>query len=269
MKIKFIDSVGNELDFNDPNIFQVGKTYYPKIGLWKVKFNSNKIDKFGVSGSFETGDLTIESDSIPVNMYFIAKNDIEFRRCYNHVANFFKPQNRPFYIVDTDNAIRAKIRLEELSPKYKGEGNEHRAADATLTFSLLDALWETTELVSQTNSIVAPDYTFTIDTKDRNSIPIYDCLPIFTVTSTGFNPNLTLTNLTNSISINLSDANFTTDSVLKIDSNTGLIMLGNNLKSSIKTGGYFLKLEDGVNQIRVQCLNDVSIKTEYRRRFIS
>ena len=269
MKIKFIDSVGNELDFNDPNIFQAGKTYYSKIGLWKVKFNSNKIDKFGVSGSFETGDLTIESDSIPVNMYFIAKNDIEFRRCYNHVANFFKPQNRPFYIVDTDNAIRAKIRLEELSPKYKGEGNEHRAADATLTFSLLDALWETTELVSQTNSIVAPDYTFTIDTKDRNSIPIYDCLPIFTVTSTGFNPNLTLTNLTNSISINLSDANFTTDSVLKIDSNTGLIMLGNNLKSSIKTGGYFLKLEDGVNQIRVQCLNDVSIKTEYRRRFIS
>lgn len=267
MKIKFIDSIGNELDFNNPLIFN--KSFYPKIQLWKTKFNSAKIDKFGVSGSFETGDLTIESDSIPVNMYFIAQSDTEFRRCYNYVANFFKPQNRPFYIVDTDNSIRAKIRIEELSPKYKGEGQEHRLADATLTFSLLDALWETTQLVSQTNSIVAPDYTFTINTKDINAIPIYDCLPIFTITSTGFNPNLTLTNLTNEISINLSDANFTTGSILKIDSNTGLIMLGSNLKSSIKTGGYFIKLEDGVNQIRVQCLNDVTIKTEYRRRFIA
>lgn len=191
MKIKFIDSIGNELDFNNPLIFN--KSFYPKIQLWKTKFNSAKIDKFGVSGSFETGDLTIESDSIPVNMYFIAQSDTEFRRCYNFVANFFKPNNRPFYIVDTDNSIRAKIRIEELSPKYKGEGQEHRLADATLTFSLLDALWETTQLVSQTNSIVAPDYTFTINTKDINAIPIYYCLPIFTITSTGFNPNLTLT----------------------------------------------------------------------------
>jgi hypothetical protein len=267
MKIKFIDSVGNELDFNDPLIFN--KAFYPKIELWGVSFNSEKIDKFGVSGSFDTGDLTIKSDSINVSMYFIAQSDTEFRRCYNTVGNFFKPQNRPFYIVDTDNALRAKIRIESLNPKYSDVGSEHRMADATLKFSLLDALWETSYETTQTNSLVAPDATFTINTKDVNVIPVYDCLPVFTITSSGFNPSVAITNLDTDVSIQLADSNFTTGSVMTVDSNTGLISLGSNLKSSIKTGGYFLKLIDGVNNIRVQCLNNLSIVTSYRRRYIA
>jgi hypothetical protein len=267
MKIKFADSLGNELDFDNPLIFN--KAYYPKNTLWKVKFNSDKIDKFGVSGSFETGDLTIQSDVIAINLYFTATNDLEFRRAYNYVANFFKPQNRPFYIVDTDNDIRCKVRIESIDPKYKSEGSEHRLADASINFSMLDALWESNTAITQTNSITAPDFTFEIDTRDPYFIPLYDCLPVFTITSTDFNPNISITNLTNDITISLSDANIGASSVLVVDSNTGLITLGSNIKSSIKNGGYFLKLEDGINEIRVQCLNDLTIQTSYRRRYIS
>lgn len=267
MKIKIIDSIGNELDFSNPRIFS--KTFYPKLELWSLDFNSEKIDKFGTSGSFETGDLTIKSDSIPLKLEFVATNDTEFRRCYSWVGNFFKPQNRPFYLVDTDNNLRTKIRIESLKPKYKAQGLEHRIAEATLTMSLLDSLWENNTQVVQENYIIAPDYTFDIDTKDPLLIPIYDCIPIFTITSLGFNPNITITNGANDISLNLSDANINTNSVLKVDSNTGLIMLGSNIKSSIKTGGYFIKLEEGINPIRIQCLNDLQIKIEYRRRYIS
>lgn len=267
MKFKIIDSVGNELDFSNPRIFS--KTFYPKIDLWSLEFNSEKIEKFGTSGSFETGDLTIKSDSIPLKLEFIATSDLEFRRCYSWVGNFFKHQNRPFYLVDTDNDLRAKIQIQSLKPKYKAQGLEHRIAEATLTMSLLDALWENNSLVSQENYIIAPDFTFNVDTKDPYLVPVYDCIPIITITSLGFNPNITITNRLNDISLNLSDANITTNSVLKIDANTGLIMLGSNIKSSIKTGGYFIKLEDGVNPIRIQCLNDLQIKFEYRRRYIS
>jgi hypothetical protein len=267
MKIKFVDSKKNELDFNNPLIFN--KTFYPKIDLWKLKFNSSQIDKFGVSGSFETGDLTIESDSIGINMYFIAQSDLEFRRCYNFVGNFFKPENRPFYIVDTDNGLRAKIRVQELSPKYKSEGQEHRHADANLKFSLIDSLWETLQVYTVSKTIIAPETTFTIDTRDVNNILIYDCLPIMTLTSLGFNPVVSITNLTNSISINLSESNFNTNSVLSVDTNTGIILFGNNIKSSIKTSGYFVKLEDGENIIKVQCQANLELKIDYRKRFLA
>lgn len=266
MKIKIVDSKNNELDFDDPRIFN--KVYYPKIKLWTLEFNSEKIDKFGVSGSFETGDLTIKSDSIPIDLEFVATNDTEFRRCYAWVGNFFKPQNRPFYIVDTDNNIRTKIRVQSLKPKYKGDGLEHRLADAALTVSLLDGLWENNYITSQENTIIAPDATFEIDTTDPYLLPIKDCIPIFTITSQGFNPNIVMTNKTNNISINLSDANINNGTILKVDSNAGLIMLGSSIKSSVKNAGYFLTLEEGINQIRVQSLNNLIIKTEYRRRYV-
>lgn len=267
MKLKIIDSVGNELDFYNPRIFS--KVFYPKIELWTLSFNSEKIDKFGVSGSFETGDLTIKSDSININFDFIAKNDLEFRRCYTFVGNFFKSDNRPYYLVDTDNNLRAKIRVEKLVPKYVGEGLEHRVAKAVLTVSLLESVWESNTSIIQTNIITPPSSTFIIDTRDPYHIALYDCYPVFTITSGGFNPNISLTNLNNNITINLSDSSITNGSVLVIDSNTGLIKIGDTIKSSIKTGGYFIKLVDAINYIKVQSLNNLTIKTEYRRRYIA
>lgn len=266
MKIKFMDSAGNVLDLST---LSATEKYKPKRNEIGIKFNSDSIEKFGISGSFETGDGTIKSRSFSVSCYVFGRNDMEYRSRIMLINQFFRSKLRPFYIYDDDNLIRAKTRLEGIDQKFKSVGLENIFADVELKLEMLDALWEDSSETSEQFYSVAPNTTFTVSVSDPNGLDVYDAFPVFEIVSAGFNPNIVLTNLANNGTIRLSDSNIGAGVKLTVSSVDGSVKLGENLKPSVKTGGYFLRLENGDNIIKFQSLTAADIKVTYRKRFLS
>lgn len=266
MKIKFMDSAGNVLDLS---ALSATEKYKPKRNEIGIKFNSDSIEKFGISGAFETGDGTIKSRSFSVSCYVFGKTDIEYRKRITLLNQFFRSKLRPFYIYDDDNLIRAKIRLEGIEQKFKSVGLENIFADLELKLEMLDSLWEDSSETSEQFYSVAPNSNFTVNVSDANGLIVFDAFPVFEIVSSGFNPNIVLTNLANNGTIRLADSNIGAGVKLTVSSIDGTVKIGSNLKPAVKTGGYYLKLENGDNIIKFQSLTAADIKVTYRKRFLN
>lgn len=266
MKIKFVDNVGNILDLSG---LSASDKYKPKRDEISLKYNSDSLEKFGISGAFETGDGTIKSRSFAVSCYIFGRTDLEYRKRITQVNQFFKAENRPFWIYDEDTQLRAKIRLEGIEQKFKSVGLENIYADAVIKCEMLDSLWEDISETSEQFYSVIADGTFTVIVADPNSLEVADCFPVIEIVSAGFNPNIVLTNQANNGTIRLSDSNIGSGVKLTVSSVDGTVKIGNNLKPSIKTGGYFLKLKNGSNIIKYQALSAADIKITYRKRYLN
>lgn len=268
MKIRFTDSAPtpNELDLS---ALSASEKYKPKRNEIGIKFNSDSIEKFGTSGAFETGDGTIKSRSFSVSCYIFGRNDLEYRKRLTALNQFFRAKFRPFYIYDDDNLIRAKIRLEGIDQKFKSAGLENIFADLELKLEMLDSLWEDSSETEEQFYTVAPNTTFTVNVSDPNNLDVVDAFPVFEIVSAGFNPNIVLTNLANNGTIRLSDSNIGAGVKLTVSSIDGTVKIGSNLKPAVKTGGYFLRLENGDNIIKFQSLTAADIKVTYRKRFLN
>lgn len=269
MKIRFTDSASpaNELDLSALSI--AGEKYKPKRNEISIKFNSDSIEKFGTSGAFETGDGTIKSRSFSVNCYVFGRNDAEYRKRITTLNQFFRAKNRPFYIYDDDNSIRAKIRLKSIEQKFKSEGLENIFAEVEIKPEMLDSLWEDSEETTEQFYSVTPNGTFTVNVSDASGLDVVDAVPVFEIVSAGFNPNIVQTNLANNGTIRLADSNIGAGVKLTVSSIDGTVKIGSNLKPAVKTGGYFLRLENGDNIIKFQSLSSADIKVTYRKRFLN
>jgi len=272
MKFRFIDSAVT------PNVLDISAlsattNYNPRIDSYDLKLNNETLEKFGKSGSFAVGDNTFKESKFTVSFYIIAKNDIEYRTRVLQIMNFFKPKNNPFFFeIEYDDLaatkLRTQVQISDFKHSYKSEGTEHRFADLKIELTILDPFWEDSEYTDLLFEDVLPNTTFTIPVSDATLLECYEAFPIFIITSLGFNPNLVLTNQTNNYSIQLTDSNFSTGSIMRVDSETGELRIGTNIKPNIKTGGYFLKLESGDNIILVQSQNSVTINVKFRKRFL-
>lgn len=269
MKIRFTDSapVPNELDLSALSVS--GEKYKPKRNEISIKYNSDALDKFGISGSYETGDGTVKSRSFDVSCYVIGRNDLEYRQRITRINQFFKAKFRPFYVYDDDNLLRSKILLGSIEQKFKSQGLENIFCELSLKCEMLDSLWEdSSETVEQFYNVSA-NSTFTVTVADANGLEVMDAFPVIEIVSKGFNPNIVLTNQANNGTIRLSDSNIANGVKLTVSSLDGTVKIGTNLKPAIKTGGYFLKLENGDNIIKIQSLSAADIKVTYRKRYLN
>lgn len=265
MRFKFIDSFNNELDIST---LSEQARYKPRIESYNQKLNNDTLAKFGRAGSFAVGDNTFKETDFSVNFYILANTDTIYREKVLTLLNFFKAKNAPFFFqIEYDDLVtlRMSIQITEFNHKYRAEGLEHRFADLSIKVKMLDPFLEDVDYTEVTFTSVNPSDVITVTIADTFC---YEAYPIFIITSNGFNPNISLSSETNLISISLSDSNFDNLKVMTVNSETGEIKLGDNIKPNIKTGGYFLKLEQGANDILFQGTNSVDIIVRYKRRYL-
>ncbi len=271
MKFKFIDSAAT------PNVLDISAlsattNYNPRIDSYDLKLNNETLEKFGKSGSFAVGDNTFKESKFTVSFYIVAKTDMDYRAKVLQIMNYFKPKNNPFYFqIEYDDlaltTLQTQVQISDFKHSYK-EGNEHRFADLKIELTILDPFWEDAAYTDLPFLNVLPNTSFTIPVADLTLLECYEAFPIITITSLGFNPNIVLTNQTNNYSIQLTDSNFSSGGIMQINSETGEIRIGTNIKPNIKTGGYFLKLENGDNSILYQAQNAADINVKFRKRFL-
>ncbi|MBK8396157.1 MAG: phage tail family protein [Leptospiraceae bacterium] len=268
MKFKFVDSATtpNELDIS--TLSAAGEKYYPKIESYNPKLNNDTLEKFGKSGSFAIGDNTFKENDFKLNMYILAKTDIQYREKVLNIINFFKPKNAPFFLhieYDDTTVLSMSVQVKGFPHKYKSEGLEHRISDFSIDLKLLDPFLEDVDYTEETHAGLNSGDTFTVTIADTLC---YEAFPVFVITSNGFNPSIVLANDANDGSILLSDSNFNTGSIMTVSSETGEIKLGTNIKANIKQNGYFLKFEQGANEILYQGSNSVDITVRYKKRYL-
>ena len=274
MKTILVDSLANILDLTDITD-QTKRLYNPKQELPDISTQVKILDRFQMDGGFETGDGTIKSRSMEVTIYIIATNpgnptilelDKNFRRVYNQVGAFFKPNRRPFYIEDSDNGLRTKVSYGGMKGKWKA-GLEMRIAEATLQFNMVDPFFEGVVL-NHSESNVATGGTFIVAVNDADLIEVYNGYPIIGVTALGSNPDFTLENLTTGDSIRIQELSFSTGNIITMNSEDGTVKLGTVIKPLMKTDGNFLKLQGGNNTFSYMGASNVDISIDYRRRYL-
>jgi hypothetical protein len=265
MKIKFTDSLNNSLDLSALND---ADGYAPRVDFGDFETKVKVLDKFGVEGGYETGDGVLGSRNAEVKIWFIAQTDLAYRQRLARVVNFFRAEKRPFYLVDTDNNLRAKVSFKGMSWKAR-EGSTHRIGEGTIKLAMLDALMESTSTVTITSANIASGSSMYIVVS--SNIEVYNAYPQIKMTTAGANADFSITNVTNGDSVRIQQVNLTSGQFVQVDSVDGLIYYGTTLSPTSKTGGNFPRLVNGLNQIQYQSAIGTaatSIEIIYRPRFV-
>lgn len=267
MRFKYVDSAitPNELDIST---LSEAARYHPKITSYSHKLNNDTLEKFGKSGSFIIGDDTFKETKFALNFYVLANTDLIYRTKILDILNFFKQKNAPFFFqieFDDTSVLQTPIQITDFKHDYKAEGLEHRYANVSINMTMPDPFLEDVSYTTVNFTGVTSGSEITITISDANC---YEAFPIFTLTSSGFNPLVSLNNDANNLSISLADSNFTAGKVMVVNSENGEIKLGTNIKPNIKTAGYFIKLEQGTNNIQYQGSTTCDIQVQYKKRFL-
>jgi hypothetical protein len=274
MKFKFLDKNNNELDVSNFIVNSLAKKIYPKPDFPDIKTNTKILERFSIDGGYETGDGTIKTRSNKLSIDIVSTSDKNFRLIYNIIANFFRPENRPFYTYDSDNQVRQKISFKGINSKYI-EGAEMRVSSCSIDYEAIDPLFETDEIIVTTLNVI-PNQTISINTIDMNSlspnyqIPVRESIPIIEIKALATNPDFVINNLTTEETFRIIDSSFTTGRTISVSTFDGEVKNENIVNNKILSSGRPFKLINGINNIQYQCpVNfNVDIQIKYRRRYV-
>lgn len=259
MNLKFI---------NSETEMELSKNFIMSLDPYKRRLGIQK--RYGKDGGVKTGDQMVDSRDLTLEYQPIAEDDITYRQIINSIIGFFNINLHPFYIVDTDNFLRAEIALKSASNEADTEGLEYRIGKNKLEFEMLDGHWEDEDETidySETGGMATSE-NITIDNDSD-----VDCYPIFRIVPYESNPEFTIRNLTTAASFTLGSTAFVPGTEFIIDAQLGTIYLSVassqiELSSALADGSGFIKFIPGNNQLEYSSLYGlVDIEIEYRKRY--
>lgn len=245
--------------------------------------------RFGRDGSVETGDGRVESRGFTIK-YQIASGDYEqiiaaggtdytdvqqtkdesYRAALSELLSFFRPEKKPFYLIDTDalggTGLRCQIGFKS-NLDDPVEGNILMVADGTLKIESINGMWEDIDWISvaDTGELESGD-TLTIDNTGPEST-----WPYFEFTASNNVQSLTIRNETNGQFFTFSNTSFGAGSVLVVDA-TGeefrVTLDDISTATSMTDGSGPVQLEPGENVLKFESPTGVvTYDIKYRRRY--
>lgn len=265
MRVEFRDKNNSILTLTDYTSYK----YFERPSSNDFTTNNKVNDRFAIDGGYEIGDGTIKSRMGNVGLTFISRTDLEYRQQANRIANFFKPEQAPFYIYDLDNQVRQKISYMGIESGYE-HGQEMRFVKHSIKYTAIDPFFEHTSqtVVFDTlanNGILSIDLSDTNTASPNYNIEVYEAYPEINIDGNvaGTNSNFALTNLATGASFNIADSNFIAGQTIRVSAVTGLISKEIILNSRILKGGRPFKLVKGVNQILYQSAANIPAKIQF------
>lgn len=271
MKVEFRDKDDNILTLTDFVDFD----YHEAPSSNDFKTNNRILERFATDGGYEIGDGTIDPRSGNVGLTFSATSDRIYRLYANRISSFFRPEQAPFYIVDTDNQLRQKISYSGINSGYS-HGQEMRFVKHEIKYIAIDPFWESITPITTTINGITNGQTFDVIVADTNpvspnyNITVYEAYPIIAVTTLSNNVNFAVTNNTNNGSFNIVDSSFTAGQTVTVNGEDGTIKKGNVINSRILAGGRPFKLKSGTNTLLYQTALGalVNIVITHRNRYL-
>lgn len=242
--------------------------YMPVFADYKKRVNSQR--RYSKDGGVIVGDSFTDIRNITLDFNVVSETDTPYRAVLNELVGFFNPIKAPYYLIDTDNDLRAQIVLESISDRPKTKGLEKLFGNNKLGLKMLDGHWE--DLTSNS----ADSGTGGLENNETlvvNNDSFIDCYPIITVDPLQTNQLFTIRNETTGDQIEIGSNFFVTGSSFIINSQDGTLFLDNGVSlveasASIADGSGFIKLIAGNNTIKYQSnFGAINMQVDFRRRY--
>ena len=258
------------LEDRNGSTLSIGSALNPKRSPLQFTPEKQEYKKQGQFGVITRGTFKQASKNIDLKFDVIATNITDYYFQLNSIASFlYNQQNAPFYLYSIEKNVRAKVSVDGIKENFK-EGLETKLGiDCTLSLTMEDALWESSEAIEGTTDLL------NLGSININlGADVVDSAGVFTLTNLDPANNIQfgLQLLNGSISQNIiiAPSGFTQNSVIVLDCFNGTIKLNDQfIPNSITAGGFF-PLLPGLNTITYEspANQEIRIATSYRTRKI-
>lgn len=259
MNLKFINKDSDLI--LDKNFKISVSAYRRRVGIQK---------RFGKDGGVPTGDGRIDARDIDLSFNTISQTDEPYLTKLNELAGFFRPENEPFYLIDSDNNRRCEVAMETLSDRPSREGTELRAGVNKLELKMLDGHWEDAEenIVSPIGGSIANGAVLEV-----NNDSFVECYPVIKIRALSSNPDVTIRNETTKATTQLGSNNLVPGTEFIVDSQKGTVFLFDGISQvessvALADGSGFIFLAPGENDILYESIfGNVELDVIFRRRY--
>ncbi len=233
-------------------------TYAALNGL-QAKFRNSDDSKMFQHGGINTADNKMDSREIEIGIFIDGQNQSDYFSQVNELKRYLSRPNQQLYITD-DMYINISS-IGQIEEEFY-DGFYLVKAELTITLKALDPFFYRSADETFTEVITETDHQFTVNNPGSADTPV-----IITMTANELCDQVVLTNNTDSNRVvNYADSNFRQDSVLRISTIDGTVLLdGNNTINNFT--GTFLRLLPGDNIFTYQggaCV----VKIDYPVRWI-
>lgn len=225
-------------------------------------------DRLRADGAHAVGDETYEERKFSIHYAEWAAGDqTKYRANLNELEGFFRREFRPYYLVDSINAIRTRIVLiENRIKEIKGNNNQVSIGNS-LECLMIDGLWE-----DQTQSEWPPAGTSGVLSSGQeiavDNLSNFDAYPEITIIAQANVVVFILENTTVQGGFQFESNDFLTGRTLFFSSVTGTVTLDGVEKSAAVSRGGPIIFNPGANTIRYESPNGpAEVLIRWRRRY--
>jgi len=234
-------------------------------------------DKLRQDGGIVTGDGTYQERRLQMRYSFASSTDATYRENMNTLEAFFRKNQRPYYLTDKANEIRAEVILTKHGIKESAGGRNRAAINSTLDLVMVDGLWEDQyETIWPDGStggggtLPSGEVETMVDggTANINVSGKFDVFPVIEFTAVGNVISFIFENTTLSGGFEFESNDFLSGTTLIFSSIDGTIYLDGVESSAYLTRGGPIILQPGDNTLSYESAGgDVQVQISYRNRY--
>ena len=251
-----------------------------------TKRRVNVRERLRKDGGVAIGDRTFDVRKYDLMWPNYATEDVEstYRSNHNLVEGFFRQDQEPIYLIQKDNNIRAEVVLTSHKINHP-TGTRNRHSMNTMTFEMVDSLWESTDEAafpggagSQTGGATTGGTGTGIDAgvgvpmSDEDTITVtnesqFDVYPRFYIIPQNNVVKFSLINQTLGGGFEFDSNDLISGTLLVLDSSEGTVELNGAEKSAGISQGGFIFLQPGENILKYESSGgSITIELVWRDR---
>lgn len=238
----------------------------PYVDPIKFTRNVDSTPRYQRSGEVERGVGRVPARTIALKAHIIGNSPTQYEYMMNRIAAFFSPQYSPHYLQCFNTQKRALVSLAGINP---GRGGDYtQGIDTEISLKMVESMWESREIITDWNTysngekIVVDIEPLAFDTIG----PVIEIIPADDL------PDFGLTVGETSAAIRITDATFGAGKTMTIDCENGSLTVtdaeGPTVKPQAITGGTYVFLTGGRNNILYEGSADIQARVKYRMRTV-